>query len=65
MRERAETVAAAGIEPLMTLATARRHDWLADRVAEQPALKTAPQSEWRASLDAVLKRLKATKSAAE
>lgn len=65
MRESAETVAAAGIEPLMTLATARRHDWLADRVAEQPALKTAPQSEWRTSLDAVLKRLKPAKSAAE
>ncbi|MGH7014605.1 MAG: DUF1932 domain-containing protein [Stellaceae bacterium] len=65
MRESAETVAAAGIEPLMTLATARRHDWLADRVAEMPSLKTAPAAEWRASLDTVLKRLKPAKTAAK
>ena len=58
MRESAETVAAAGIEPLMTLATAQRHDWLADRVAENPSLKTAPPSEWRTSLDAILAKLK-------
>jgi len=62
MRESAETVAAAGLEPLMTLATARRHDWLADRVAENPSLKSAPEADWRASLDQILKRLK---SAAE
>ena len=58
MRESAETVAAAGIEPLMTLATARRHDWLADRVAEMPALKSAREADWRASLDTVLVKLK-------
>ena len=65
MRESAETVANAGIEPLMTEATARRQDWLADRVDEQPTLKSAPEKDWRASLDAVLKRLKPTKNAAE
>ncbi len=65
MRESAETVAAAGIEPLMTLATARRHDWLADRVAEQPSLRNVPQAEWRTSLDQILKRLKSAKIAAE
>src|SRR5487761_416155 len=63
MRESAETVAAAGIEPLMTLATARRHDWLAARVAKTPSLKPAPQAEWRASLDAVLSRLKPVRKA--
>ena len=65
MRESAETIAAAGIEPLMTLATARRHDWFADRVAENPSLKSAPQAEWRASLDVILKRLKQAKTTAE
>lgn len=65
MRESAETVAAAGIEPLMTLATARRHDWLADRVAETPSLKSMPEAAWRASLDVILKRLKPAKTAAE
>lgn len=61
----AETAAAIGLEPLMTLAMARRQDWLADRVAEQPALKTVPQAEWRASLDQILKRLKLVRTAAE
>lgn len=65
MRESAETVAAAGIEPLMTLATARRHDWLADRVTETPSLKSMPEAAWRASLDVILKRLKPAKTAAE
>jgi len=65
MRESAETVAAAGLEPLMTLATARRHDWLADRVAENPSLKSAAEADWRASLDQILKQLKSAKTAAE
>ena len=60
MRESAETVANVGIEPLMTAATAKRQDWLADQVDEQPALKTASEKDWRQSLDAVLKRLKPT-----
>ncbi len=63
MRESAETVTNAGIEPLMTEAISRRHDWLADRVDEQPALKSTPEKDWRASLDAVLKRLKPAKAA--
>ncbi|MGH7007491.1 MAG: DUF1932 domain-containing protein [Stellaceae bacterium] len=65
MRESAETVAAAGLDPLMTLATARRHDWLADRVAETPSLKSAPEANWRASLDVILKRLKQATTVAE
>src|SRR5579872_1260814 len=65
MRESAETVAAAGVEPLMTLATARRHDWLADRVAENPSLKSAAEADWRATLDQILKQLKSAKTAAE
>ncbi len=63
MRESAETVSNAGLEPLMTDAISRRQDWLADRVDEQPALKSAPEKNWRASLDAVLKRLKPAKAA--
>jgi len=65
MRESAETVAAVGLDPLMTLATAKRQDWLADRVVEQPSLKSVPQAEWRTSLDQILKRLKSAKTAAE
>jgi 3-hydroxyisobutyrate dehydrogenase-like beta-hydroxyacid dehydrogenase len=66
MREAAETVAVAGLEPLMSAATARRQDWLADQATALPALKAAPESEWRASLDQVLKRLKpAANKAAE
>ena len=64
MRESAETVANAGIEPLMTSATAKRQDWLADIAEELPDLKTAPEKDWRASLDTVLKRLKTGKKAA-
>ena len=41
----------------MTLVTAQRQDWLADRVVENPALKSVPQAEWRRTLDAVLARL--------
>ena len=65
MRESAETVRAIGLEPLLTLATSRRQDWLADRVVEQPSLRSVPPTEWRTSLDHILKRLKAAKSAAE
>jgi 3-hydroxyisobutyrate dehydrogenase-like beta-hydroxyacid dehydrogenase len=64
MRESAETVAAIGLEPLMTLATSRRQDWLADCVAESPSLKAIPEKDWRASLDQILKRLKPAKAAA-
>ncbi len=40
MREAAETVAAIGLDPVMTSATAIRQDWVADRVDALPALKT-------------------------
>jgi 3-hydroxyisobutyrate dehydrogenase-like beta-hydroxyacid dehydrogenase len=53
MRESADTVAETGLEPLMALATAQRQDWVADRVAEQPDLKKAPESAWRATLDRI------------
>jgi 3-hydroxyisobutyrate dehydrogenase-like beta-hydroxyacid dehydrogenase len=51
MREAAETVAETGMAPLMTSATAERIDWVADRVAERPALKTLKDSDWRVMLD--------------
>jgi 3-hydroxyisobutyrate dehydrogenase-like beta-hydroxyacid dehydrogenase len=53
MRESADTVAEAGLEPLMAAATAIRQDWVADRVAEEPGLKTAPETAWRDTLDRI------------
>jgi 3-hydroxyisobutyrate dehydrogenase-like beta-hydroxyacid dehydrogenase len=53
MRECADTVAEAGLEPLMAAATAKRQDWVADRVAEEPGLKTAPETAWRDTLDRI------------
>jgi 3-hydroxyisobutyrate dehydrogenase-like beta-hydroxyacid dehydrogenase len=53
MREAAETVAEAGLEPLMAAATAARQDWVADRVADRPALKSAAEADWRKTLDAL------------
>jgi 3-hydroxyisobutyrate dehydrogenase-like beta-hydroxyacid dehydrogenase len=53
MRESADTVAETGLEPLMASAIARRQDWVADRVAEQPDLKKAPESTWRDTLDRI------------
>ncbi len=38
MREAAETVARAGLDPMMTSATAARQDWVADQVEALPAL---------------------------
>jgi hypothetical protein len=40
----------------MAAAIARRQDWLADRVAQQPALKSAKDEDWRATLDAIAGR---------
>jgi 3-hydroxyisobutyrate dehydrogenase-like beta-hydroxyacid dehydrogenase len=57
MREAAETVAAAGLEPLMTSATAARQDWVADQAQAAPALKAIPEAEWRKTLDLILARL--------
>jgi 3-hydroxyisobutyrate dehydrogenase-like beta-hydroxyacid dehydrogenase len=56
MRESAATVAEAGLAPLMAQAIAGRQDWLADRAAEQPALKSAKDEDWRATLDALAGR---------
>ena len=53
MREAAETVAEAGLAPLMAGATAARQDWVADRVADRPALKSAAETDWRKTLDAL------------
>jgi 3-hydroxyisobutyrate dehydrogenase-like beta-hydroxyacid dehydrogenase len=65
MREAAETVAGAGLDPLMTAATARRQDWVADQADAMPALKAMPEAEWRATLDQLLARLAKTADAAE
>ena len=56
MRESAATVAESGIKPLMALASAGRQDWLADRAAEQPALKSAKDEDWRRTLDRIAGR---------
>jgi len=56
MREAAETVAAAGLEPLMTAATARRQDWVADQADAEPALKDNAEADWRATIDRLLAR---------
>jgi 3-hydroxyisobutyrate dehydrogenase-like beta-hydroxyacid dehydrogenase len=65
MREAAETVACAGLDPLMTAATARRQDWVADQADAQPALKAIKEAEWRATLDLLLARLAKKQDAAE
>lgn len=51
MREAADTVTEAGLAPLMAGATAERQDWVADRVAERPVLRTAAETDWRNTLD--------------
>ncbi len=56
MREAAETVTEAGLAPLMAGATAARQDWVADRVADRPALKAAAEADWRDTLDALCVR---------
>jgi 3-hydroxyisobutyrate dehydrogenase-like beta-hydroxyacid dehydrogenase len=65
MREAAETVSAAGLDPLMTRATALRQDWLADEVAAVPSLKTHAETEWRKTVDVLLARLAKKDAAAE
>jgi 3-hydroxyisobutyrate dehydrogenase-like beta-hydroxyacid dehydrogenase len=57
MREAAETVAAAGLDPLMTRATALRQDWVADQVEAAPGLKAIAEAEWRKTMDTLLARL--------
>ncbi|HEX7969574.1 MAG TPA: DUF1932 domain-containing protein [Stellaceae bacterium] len=56
MRESATTVAETGLAPLMAQAIAGRQDWLADRVAEVPMLKSAKDADWRGTLDAIAGR---------
>lgn len=54
MREAAEAVADAGLEPLTALATAQRQDWLAQAIAEFSL--TVPKSEsfaWQQLADAI------------
>jgi 3-hydroxyisobutyrate dehydrogenase-like beta-hydroxyacid dehydrogenase len=60
MREAAETVASAGLDPLMTAATAERQDWVADEVEALPALKENAESEWRKTMDALIARSQAS-----
>ena len=65
MREAAETVTAAGLEPLMTAATALRQDWVADQADALPALKAVKEEDWRNTVDALLARLAKKADAAE
>jgi 3-hydroxyisobutyrate dehydrogenase-like beta-hydroxyacid dehydrogenase len=65
MREAAETVARAGLEPLLTSATALRHDWVADQADALPALRANAEEEWRKTIDALIARLDAEHKAAE
>ena len=53
MREAAQTVEQAGIEPLMADAIARRQDAVADVVARQPALQALDEAQWREALDMI------------
>jgi 3-hydroxyisobutyrate dehydrogenase-like beta-hydroxyacid dehydrogenase len=56
MREAAQTVADAGLEPLTALATSRRQDWLAKAIAELSL--TVPKGEnfaWQELADAIAK----------
>lgn len=56
MRESADTVAESGLEPLMAAAIAKRQDWVADRVEENPAFRRAPENAWRDTLDGLAGR---------
>jgi 3-hydroxyisobutyrate dehydrogenase-like beta-hydroxyacid dehydrogenase len=60
MRESADTVEEAGLEPMMATAVARRQDWVADRVADQPGLKKAAEADWRETLDALRQSMRET-----
>ncbi|MFO1401264.1 MAG: DUF1932 domain-containing protein [Steroidobacteraceae bacterium] len=53
MREVATTIAAAGVEPLMSAATARRQDELVDRMAASGVPYAAAGFSWRALADAL------------
>lgn len=64
MRESADTVAEAGLVPLMASAIAQRQDWVADRVAEAPTVRTALESAWRETLDRISPGAAPTRKAA-
>jgi len=51
LREVATTVTEAGVAPRMAPAAAEVQDWVADRVAEMPELKSATDHDWRTVLD--------------
>lgn len=54
MREAAEAVADAGLEPLTALATAQRQEWLAQAIAELSlAVPTGESFSWRELADAI------------
>ncbi len=65
MREAAETVSAAGLDPLMASATALRQDWVADQADAVPALKAIVESDWRTTIDRLLARLGGKADAAD
>ena len=55
MREAAQTVREAGLEPWSAAGTAQRHDWIAD-LADAGALgeREAVRTDWRADADRIL-----------
>lgn len=59
LREVSQTVKAAGLEPLMTLAAAERQDWLVDEmVAAEIAFKSIDSFQWRELADALADHVK-------
>jgi 3-hydroxyisobutyrate dehydrogenase-like beta-hydroxyacid dehydrogenase len=56
MREAAQAVADAGLEPLTALATAQRQDWLVQTIAEHAlAVPNGKAFSWRELADAIAK----------
>jgi 3-hydroxyisobutyrate dehydrogenase len=54
MREAARTVTEAGLDPWMTISTARRQDWAADLSDAEPRLSERPHEVWLETLDLIL-----------
>jgi hypothetical protein len=66
MREAAQAVADAGLEPLTALATAQRQDWLAQVIAEFSL--SVPKDEkfvWQELADAIAKAMSETEEPAQ
>jgi hypothetical protein len=58
MREAAQAIADAGLEPLTALATAQRQDWLVQTIAEHAlAVPHGKAFSWRELADAIAKAL--------